>query len=193
MELLKQAICQRGKVKGADVLKVDTFLNHQLDITLLNEIGEEFARRFAGLGVNKILTIEASGIAIAAITAQHFNNVPVVFAKKAKSKNLDGELLTTKITSFTHDYTYDVTVAKKFLNPGDRVLILDDFLAKGNALLGLIDLVEQSGAELVGCGIVIEKSFDIGACLVRSRGVKVESLAQIEKMNEHEIIFKDEQ
>ena len=158
MELLKQRILKDGNVKEGNVLKVDSFLNHQMDIRLLDEIGKEFRRRFDGQGVNKILTIEASGIGIAVVVAQHFDYAPVVFAKKSKSKNLDGELYTSQVTSFTRGTTFDVQVSKKYLNPGDRVLIIDDFLAKGQAMMGLLDIVAQSGAETVGCGIVIEKA-----------------------------------
>lgn len=149
MEILKQRILKDGNVKEGNVLKVDSFLNHQMDIRLLDEIGKEFRRRFDGEGVNKILTIEASGIGIAVAVAQHFDYAPVVFAKKSKSKNLDGELYTSKVTSFTRGTTFDVQVSKKYLNPGDRVLIIDDFLAKGQALMGLLDIVAQSGALLL--------------------------------------------
>ena len=151
MELLKARIRKDGIVRGSDVLKVDSFLNHQMDIALFQEMGKEWAKRFEGAGVNKILTIEASGIGIAAIVAQSFDS-PVVFAKKSQSKNISGDVYTTKVTSFTHDRVYDVIVNKRFLNEEDRVLIIDDFLANGAALTGLIDLVKQSGATLVGCG-----------------------------------------
>ena len=183
MELLKQRIRKDGTVKGSDVLKVDSFLNHQMDITLFEGIGREFLRRFDNCGVNKILTIEASGIGIACITAQFFH-CPVVFAKKSQTKNIAGDLYTTKVTSFTHGRVYDVIVSQKFLGPEDTVLIIDDFLANGAALDGLIDLVEQSGARLAGAGIVIEKAFQPGGDRIRARGVKVESLARIKSMNE---------
>ena len=150
MVLLKERIRKDGVVKEGNVLKVDSFLNHRIDVKLYKEIGKEFRRRFDGLGVNKILTIEASGIGIACVTAEEFDCCPVVFAKKTESKNLDGELYTTKITSFTKGRVYDVIVSKKFIGKGDRILIIDDFLANGCALLGLIDSVEKSGAELVG-------------------------------------------
>lgn len=182
MELLKQRIRQDGEVFGPDVLKVDRFLNHQLDIPLLQEIGKEFARRFSDCGVNKILTIEASGIGIAAITAQYFH-CPVLFAKKSQSKNIAGEVFSTKVQSFTHGKLYDVIVSKKFLTPADRVLIIDDFLANGAALDGLLDLVQQSGATLIGAGIVIEKAFQPGGDRIRARGVRVESLARIAAMD----------
>ena len=147
MELLKQRILRDGQVKEGGVLKVDSFLNHQMDVTLLNEIGREFRRRFDGADITKIVTIEASGIGIAAIAAQHFGSVPVIFAKKTRSRNLDGALYTAKVHSFTKDITYDVQLSKKFLGPQDTVLILDDFLARGQALLGLIDIVRQAGQQ----------------------------------------------
>ena len=183
MELLKERIRRDGKVKGTDVLKVDSFLNHQMDIGLFEEIGREFCRRFEGCGVNKILTIEASGIGIACITAQFFR-CPVIFAKKSQTKNIAGEVYTTKVESFTHGRVYDVMVAKEFLGPGDRVLIIDDFLANGAALEGLAALVEQSGAQLVGAGIVIEKAFQPGGDRLRQQGLRIESLARIKSMSE---------
>lgn len=183
MELLKQRIRQDGTVKGNDVLKVDSFLNHQMDVALFEEIGREFQRRFTGCGVNKILTIEASGIGIACITAQFFH-CPVIFAKKSQTKNIAGEVYTTKVESFTHGRVYDVIVSKKFLGPGDHVLIIDDFLANGAALEGLIDLVNQAGAGLAGAGIVIEKAFQPGGDRIRAKGVRVESLARIASMSE---------
>ena len=183
MELLKQRILKDGIVKGTDVLKVDSFLNHQMDVALFGEIGKEFQHRFAGCGVNKILTIEASGIGIACITAQFFN-CPVIFAKKSQTKNIAGEVYTTKVESFTHGRVYDVIVAKQFLGPEDRVLIIDDFLANGAALEGLIDLVGQAGAQLVGAGIVVEKAFQPGGARIRAKGVRVESLARVKSMSE---------
>ena len=183
MELLKQRIRRDGVVKGNDVLKVDSFLNHQIDVALLEEIGAEFQRRFAGCGVNKILTIEASGIGIACITAQSFR-CPVVFAKKSQTKNIAGEVYTTKVESFTHGKVYDVIVSKKFLGPEDTILIIDDFLANGAALEGLIDLVNQAGARLAGAGIVIEKAFQPGGNRIRAKGVRVESLARVKAMSE---------
>ena len=187
MEILKQRILKDGKVKEGNVLKVDSFLNHQMDIRLLEEIGREFRRRFAGEEINKILTIEASGIGIAVAAAPHFDYAPVVFAKKSKSKNLDGELYTSQVTSFTRGTTFDVQVSKKYLNPGDRVLIIDDFLAKGQALLGLLDIVEQSG----GCGIVIEKGFQEGGQMLREKGIRLESLAIIDRFEDGRPIFRD--
>ena len=183
MELLKQRIRQDGVVKGTDVLKVDSFLNHQMDVALFEEIGRELQRRFCDCGVNKILTIEASGIGIACVTAQFFH-CPVIFAKKSQTKNIAGEVYSTKVESFTHGRVYDVIVAKQFLGPGDRVLIIDDFLANGAALEGLIDLVNQAGAELVGAGIVIEKAFQPGGARIRAKGIRVESLAKVKSMSE---------
>ena len=183
MELLKQRIRKDGVVKGNDVLKVDSFLNHHMDVALFAEIGKEFQRRFEGCGVNKILTIEASGIGIACIAAQFFH-CPVIFAKKSKTKNIAGEVYTTQVESFTHGRVYDVILSKQFLGPEDRVLIIDDFLANGAALEGLMDLVNQAGAHLCGCGIVIEKAFQPGGDRIRAKGVKVESLARVGAMSE---------
>lgn len=190
MKLLQDAILERGRVKDGDVLKVDAFLNHQMDVELINEIGREFHRLYKDQGVNKILTIEASGIGIACITAQHFG-VPVVFAKKTQSRNIDGEVYTSKVTSFTHQREYDVIVSKNFLGENDRVLLVDDFLAKGSAMLGLINLVRQSGAKIVGAGICIEKGFDAGGKLVRAEGIHVESLAVIKQLKDGKIEFED--
>ena len=183
MELLKHRIRTDGTVKGTDVLKVDSFLNHQMDVELFAEIGREFLRRFDGCGVNKILTIEASGIGIACVTAQFFH-CPVIFAKKSQTKNIDGAVYATKVESFTHGRVYDVIVSRKFLGPGDKVLIIDDFLANGAALEGLIDLVHQAGAQLAGAGIVIEKAFQPGGERLRAKGIRVESLARIKSMSE---------
>ena len=185
MELLKQRIREDGVVKGTEVLKVDNFLNHQMDIALFNEIGKEFRRRFEGCGVNKILTIEASGIGIACVAAQYFDCCPVVFAKKSKSSNISNDVYATRVESFTHGKVNDVIISKQYLNPGDRVLIIDDFLANGAALNGLMDLVAQAGAELVGAGIVIEKAFQPGGDQIRARGIKVESLARVKAMDEN--------
>ena len=183
MELLKERIRKDGVVRGTDVLKVDSFLNHQMDIALFEEIGREFRRLFADCGVNKILTIEASGIGIACITAQFFH-CPVVFAKKSQTKNIAGAVYTTKVESFTHGKVYDVIVAQQFLGPEDKVLIIDDFLANGAALEGLIDLVHQAGAQLAGAGIVVEKAFQPGGARLRAQGIRVESLAKIKSMSE---------
>ena len=188
MELLKQRIKKDGIVKPGNVLKVDSFLNHQMDIELINKMGEEFKRRFAGEEITKILTIEASGIGIACIAAQYFN-VPVVFAKKSKSINLDGESYVTKVESFTHKRVYDVILSKKFLSPDDKVLLIDDFLANGCALMGLIDIIDTCGATLVGAGIVIEKGFQEGGKALREKGVRIESLAIIEEMTENSVVL----
>ena len=183
VELLKERIRKDGVVRGTDVLKVDSFLNHQMDIALFEEIGREFRRLFADCGVNKILTIEASGIGIACITAQFFH-CPVVFAKKSQTKNIAGAVYTTKVESFTHGKVYDVIVARQFLGPEDKVLIIDDFLANGAALEGLIDLVHQARAQLAGAGIVVEKAFQPGGARLRAQGIRVESLAKIKSMSE---------
>lgn len=183
MQLLKDRIRKDGKIKSGDVLKVDSFLNHQMDIKLFVEVGKEFKRRFADCEVNKILTIEASGIGIACIVAQYFD-VPVVFAKKSKTKNIAGDVYTTQVESYTHGRTYDVLVSKEFIGSGDKVLLIDDFLANGKALEGLAAIVKDSGAELVGAGIVIEKGFQPGGDRLRAEGVKVESLAIVESMDE---------
>ena len=183
MELLKQRIRRDGIVKGNDVLKVDGFLNHQMDVALFEEIGREFLRRFDGCGVNKILTIEASGIGIACITAQSFH-CPVVFANKSQTKNIAGQVYSTKVESFTHGRVYDVMVSRQYLGPEDTVLIIDDFLANGAALEGLIHLVEQAGARLAGAGVVIEKAFQPGGGRIRAKGIRVEALARIKSMSE---------
>lgn len=182
MELLKQRILKDGIVKEGNVLKVDSFLNHQMDIELFNEIGKEFKRRFEGEEINKILTVEASGIGIACIIAQYFD-VPVVFAKKSKTKNIAGDVYTSKVESFTHGRIYDVMVSKDFLSAEDKVLIIDDFLANGCALLGLEEIIKQSGAKVVGAGIVIEKGFQRGGEMIRNKGIRLESLAIIKSMN----------
>lgn len=182
MQLLEDRIRRDGIVREGGVLKVDRFLNHQMDIGLFEEMGKEFARLFAGCKVNKILTIEASGIGIACIAAQQFG-CPVVFAKKSKTKNIAGDVYTTRVESFTHGNVNDVIVSRDFLGPGDRVLIIDDFLANGAALAGLIDLVRQAGATLVGAGIAVEKAFQPGGDRIRAQGVRVESLARIKSMS----------
>ena len=185
MELLKERIRKDGVVKGTDVLKVDSFLNHQMDVELFEEMGKEFRRRFDGCGVNKILTIEASGIGIACVAAQFFR-CPVVFAKKSKSRNISDDVYVTHVTSFTHGNVNDIIVSKQYLGPEDTVLIIDDFLASGAALEGLMDLVAQAGAKLVGAGIVIEKAFQPGGDSIRARGIRVESLARVQSMSETE-------
>ena len=193
MKLLEERIRKDGVVKEGNILKVDSFLNHQMDVALFNAMGEEFKRLFADRPINKILTIEASGIGIAAVVAQHFN-VPVVFAKKAQSVNLDGEMYTTKIESFTHKRIYDVIVSKKFLSSDDHILIIDDFLANGCAVDGLIDLIRSAGATVEGVGIVIEKGQQTGGQLIRDKGIRVESLAIIESMDPStgEIVFREQ-
>ena len=191
MKLLEERIRKDGTVKAGNVLKVDSFLNHQMDIDLFNEMGKEWARLFADRPINKILTVEASGIGIACVAAQHFH-VPVVFAKKTQSLNIDGEVYSTKIESFTHKRVYDVIVSKKFLNPDDHILIIDDFLANGCALEGLIDIVNKAGATGEGIGIAVEKGFQKGGDLIRSKGIRVESLAIVESMDDQsgEITFR---
>lgn len=192
MELLKERIRRDGKVKGTDVLKVDSFLNHQMDVELFAEIGKEFKRRFAGCEINKILTIEASGIGIACVVAQYFH-CPVIFAKKTQTKNIAGEVYTSKVESFTHGRVYDIIVTKEFLGPGDKVLLIDDFLANGAALEGLAQLVKDAGAELVGAGIVIEKAFQPGGDRLRAKGLRIEALARVQSMNEETgVTFADD-
>ena len=192
MQLLKDRIRKDGKIKSGNVLKVDSFLNHQMDIKLFEEIGKEFKRRFADVEVNKILTIEASGIGIACVVAQYFD-VPVLFAKKNKTKNIAGEVYTSQVESFTHGRVYDIIVSKEFLGKGDKVLLIDDFLANGKALEGLAKLVEDSGAELVGAGVVIEKGFQPGGDNLRKQGIRLESLAIVDSMDEEKgtIVFRD--
>lgn len=189
MKLLEERILKDGKMRDGGILKVDTFLNHQMDIKFLNEVGKEFKRLFSDQEITKILTIEASGIAIASIASQYFDYVPVVFAKKTKSKNLDGELLTSQVRSYTKGIVTDIQVEKKFLSPDDKILIIDDFLARGQALMGLIDIVNQSGASVVGCGIVIEKGFQDGGKILREQGVRVESLAIVDSIGDGSITF----
>ena len=193
MKLLEDRIRKDGVVKEGHVLKVDRFLNHQMDIELFQEIGKEFKRRFANENVNKILTIEASGIGIACVAAESFH-VPVVFAKKNQTKNIAGEVYRTQVESFTHGRIYDIIVSKEFLGKGDRVLLIDDFLANGKALEGLAQLVQDSGAELVGAGIVIEKGFQRGGDVIRAKGIHLESLAIVDGMNDNtgEIIFREQ-
>ena len=191
MNFLEERIVKDGVVKEGNILKVDSFLNHQMDIDLFNEMGKEWARLFADRKITKILTVEASGIGIACVAAQHFH-VPVVFAKKSQSVNIDGEVYSTKIESFTHKRVYDVIVSKKFLHPEDHILIIDDFLANGCALEGLIDIVNKAGASVEGVGIAVEKGFQKGGDLIRSKGIRVESLAIVESMDDKtgEITFR---
>lgn len=193
MDLLKQRIKNDAVVKKGNVLKVDSFLNHQIDVRLYGEIGREFYRLFQNENVTKILTIEASGIGIACITAQAFGCIPVVFAKKSRSANISNDVYTSRVASFTHGVDYDIMVSKEYLNSGDRVLIIDDFLANGEAVKGLASLVSQAGAVLVGAGIVIEKGFQPGGKELRESGIRLESLAIVESMDAEtgEIVFRD--
>lgn len=191
MQLLKERILKDGIVKPSNILKVDSFLNHQMDTDLFNEMGKEFKRLFADKPINKILTIEASGIGIACIVAQHFH-VPVVFAKKSQSINIDGDVYSTKIESFTHKKVYDVIVSKKYIGKDDHILLIDDFLANGCALEGLINLVQSAGATVEGIGIAVEKGFQEGGKRIREKGVQLESLAIVDAMDSKtgEITFR---
>ena len=191
MQLLRDRIRRDGNVRPGNILKVDSFLNHQIDPQLFLEIGREFKRRFEGEAVTKIITVEASGIAVALAAGLVFE-VPVLFAKKSQSKNLDGDIYHARVESYTRGTVFDIQVSKRFLTEGDSVLILDDFLAKGKALMGLIDIVRQSGAALVGCGIVIEKGFQEGGEMLRKEGIRVESLAIVDAMDETGITFRGE-
>ena len=192
MNFLEERIMKDGVVKEGNILKVDSFLNHQMDVKLFKQMGEEFKRRFAEKNINKIITIEASGIGIACIVAECFD-VPVVFAKKTQTKNIAGDVYTTKVESFTHGRVYDIIVSREFLGKGDKVLLIDDFLANGKALEGLAELVKKSGAELVGAGVVIEKGFQVGGDIIRSKGIHLESLAIVESMDEKtgEVVFRN--
>lgn len=183
MNFLEERIVKDGIIKEGNVLKVDSFLNHQMDIQLFDQIGAEFKRRFAQKPINKILTIEASGIGIACVAAQHFK-VPVVFAKKTQSINLEGEMYVAEVESFTHKCKNQVIVSQKFLNEEDHVLIIDDFLANGCALQGLIQIVQMAGATVEGIGIVIEKGFQAGGSIIRNLGYQLESLAIVDAMDE---------
>ena len=194
LKLLEDRIVKDGIVKPGNVLKVDSFLNHQMDISLFNDMGKEFKRLFDDTPINKILTIEASGIGIACVAAQYFDNVPVVFAKKSQTVNIDGEVYSTKIESFTHKRVYDVILSKKYLSSKDHVLIIDDFLANGCALNGLLDIAQKAGATVEGVGIAVEKGFQRGGELIRQKGIRVESLAIIESMDADSgnIVFKEQ-
>lgn len=191
MKALEEKIRKEGQVRPGNILKVDAFLNHQMDIAFINEMGKEFRRLFSDRPINKILTIEASGIGIACIAAQHFQ-VPVVFAKKSQSVNLDGSLYTTKVESFTHKKVYDVIVSKKFLGPEDHILVIDDFLANGCAVEGLIELIGKSGATLEGVGICIEKGFQKGGRELRAKGINLHSLAIIDSMSDDDLVFRED-
>ncbi|MBP1559007.1 MAG: xanthine phosphoribosyltransferase [Oscillospiraceae bacterium] len=184
MNCLEERILKDGVVKPGNVLKVDSFLNHQMDVALLDEMGKEFKRRFADKTITKILTIEASGIAIACSAARYFNNVPVVFAKKSKSINIDGDMYVATVESFTHKNVNQVVVSKRYLNEGDHVLIIDDFLANGCALQGLISIAESAGAKVEGIGIAVEKGFQIGGKVIRNMGYHLESLAIVDSMDD---------
>ena len=190
MKSLQERILKDGCVTDNHILSVDSFLNHQIDIAFYNEIGKEFYRIFQGAGVNKILTVEASGIGIACITAQYFN-VPVVFAKKSKSENISNDFYKTKVESFTYKKPYDIIVCKKYLNANDRVLVLDDFLANGQAMLGLLAILKEAGAQVAGAGAVIEKGFQNGGKTLRGMGINLHSLAVIQEMNQNGIVFED--
>lgn len=194
MQLLKDRIRRDGQVFPGNVLKVDSFLNHQMDIGLFEEFGKEFKRRFEGEEINKILTIEASGIGIACIVAQSFG-VPVVFAKKSQSKNIAGEVYSSQVQSYTHGRIYDIIVSKKFLGPEDKVLIIDDFMANGAAMDGLLEVIRESGAHVAGARIIIEKGFQGGGERLRREGLRVESLAIVDSMDETtgEIVFRDDE
>lgn len=193
MNFLEERIVKDGIVKEGNVLKVDSFLNHQMDIRLFDQIGEEFKKRFEGTPINKILTIEASGIGIACVAARQFD-VPVIFAKKSKSINIEGEVYVAEVESFTHKCKNQVIVSKKFLNPDDNVLIIDDFLANGCALQGLISIVTSAGANVVGIGIVIEKGFQTGGQIIRNLGYHLESLAIVDGMDTAtgKIVFREQ-
>ena len=183
MKILEDRIIKDGKVFPGNVLKVDCFLNHQIDVELLSQMGIELKKSFKDYNITKVLTIEASGIGVGCMVAQQFG-CPLLFAKKTKTLNIKGDVYTSKVESFTHQCTYDIIVSKAFLNEDDTVLIVDDFLAKGNALIGLIDIVKQSGAKLAGCGIAIEKGYQGGGDKLRAQGIKVESMAIIDAMDD---------
>ncbi len=191
MQILENRILKDGKVFAGNVLKVDSFLNHQIDVNLLNELGLEMKRLYGDCGVTKVLTIEASGIGVGCMVAHHFD-CPLVFAKKTKTLNIKGDVYKSQVESFTHQTTYDIIVSKDFLTENDTVLIIDDFLAKGNALLGLIDIVNQAGAKLAGCGIAIEKGYQGGGDSLRAKGIRVESMAIVESMDDKtgNIVFR---
>ncbi len=190
MRLLEERILRDGKVRAGGILKVDGFLNHQMDVALFRQLAKQWHEAFAQDDVNKILTIEASGIGLACIAAQEFG-CPVLFAKKTKTKNIDGSVYKTQVASYTHGTTYEVIVAKEYLLPTDRVLLIDDFLANGAALEGLCDLVRQAGATLVGAGIAVEKCFQPGGARLRAQGLRIESLAKIASMSDDGLTFTD--
>lgn len=189
MKLLEDRILKDGKIGAGNVLKVDCFVNHQIDVPFMNEVTKEFYRLFKDENVSKIVTIEASGIGIACLTASHFG-VPVVFAKKTPTNNISGDVYTAQVYSYTHERNYTIRISKEFLSPSDKVLIIDDFLAKGSALTALLSLVNEAGASVAGAGIIIEKTYQNGGRIVRDMGVRVESLAKIASMDENGIIFE---
>lgn len=191
MELLENMICEKGEIIDNDIVKIDMFLNHQVDMNLMNEMGLEFKKLFSHKKITKVLTLEVSGIAIAAMTALHLN-VPMVFAKKIASRNTDNDVYESEVYSFTKDTTYKIRVSKKYLLPSDKVLIIDDFLANGKAMLGLIDLVNQAGAEISGLGIAVEKSFQKGSAMLREKGYELHSLAIIDSIDNNTITFGHE-
>ncbi|MBU5213596.1 MULTISPECIES: xanthine phosphoribosyltransferase [Heyndrickxia] len=191
MKLLKEKIKQDGVVLSDSILKVDSFLNHQIDPVLMKEIGDEFVKRFQNEKITKILTIESSGISPAVMAGLNLG-VNVIFARKRKSLTLVDELYTASVHSFTKNVTNEIAVSKRFINENDHVLVIDDFLANGQAALGLLDIVEQAGASVAGIGIVIEKAFQDGGKLLRNKGIRVESLAEIEKLDNGQVIFKEE-
>ncbi|EGW35936.1 xanthine phosphoribosyltransferase [Desulfosporosinus sp. OT] len=190
MQLLKDKIRTNAKIVENRIIQVDNFLNHQLDISLFNEIGKEFKHRFSNKEVTKIVTIETSGIAIASIAAQYFNYVPVVFAKKHAGINMNQDVYEAKVYSYTKDQEYSIKISKAFLSPNDKVLIIDDFLASGSALMGLVSLIAQSRAEISGAGIVIEKTFQEGRKIIEEKGIQVESLAIIDSIHDGQVFFK---
>ncbi len=191
MKILEERILKDGVIKAGDILKVDSFLNHQIDVDLYDQIGKEFYRLFSNEKITKVLTIESSGIGLAIAAAREFR-VPALFAKKNRTRNIDGGVFATAVESYTNSVTYTVIVSKRFLSPSDHVLLIDDFLAKGHALLGLIDIVRQSGASIAGCGIAIEKGFQQGGKSIRAQGIRVESLAIIDAMDESGITFREQ-
>lgn len=190
MEILKQRILKEGIVIGDNILKVDSFLNHQIDVGLYNEIGKEFKKRFSDVKVNKILTVESSGIGLACITAQYFDNIPVVFAKKFMSSNISSDVYHSRAISFTKNILYNVIVSKNYIKPNENILVIDDFLANGQAVMGLADIIKQGGANLVGAGIAIEKGFQDGRRILEENGIRVESLVIVESMEGGKVAFK---
>lgn len=190
MELLKEKILRDGTIIQNRIIKVDSFINHQLDVKLLNEIGKEFKKIFVGEKIDKILTVEASGIAIASIVAQYFDFAPVVFAKKTESVTLDNNTYNSRVYSYTKEKTYTIRVSRDFIKEDERILIIDDFLASGAAILGLLDIIRQAGAKTVGAGIVIEKGFQQGRDILEKQNLRVESLAIVERIENNRICFK---